>query len=172
MQKAPLYTSELAPPAYRGFFSGMVGVMLGLGYACSSFFGLAFYFSNNAVASWRAPLGLALLWPLLILVILPFIPESPRFLLMADRHEEAWKVVSALYKDPQDPDQPFARREFYQMQQQAAFDRTVTSTWAEMFRRPSYRKRSIMGIAFGFITQSTAVLVINNYVSKLAPTAD
>ena len=32
-----------------------------------------------------------------------------------------------------------------------------------MFRRPSYRKRSLLAMGFAFIGQSTAVLVINNY---------
>src|SRR6266702_7046181 len=32
-----------------------------------------------------------------------------------------------------------------------------------MFRRPSYRKRSLLAMGFAFSGQSTAVLVINNY---------
>ena len=33
----------------------------------------------------------------------------------------------------------------------------------EMWRRPSYRKRCILGCGFAFIGQSTGVLVLNNY---------
>jgi MFS family permease len=33
----------------------------------------------------------------------------------------------------------------------------------ELFRRPSYRKRVILGCGFAFIGQSTGVLVLNNY---------
>lgn len=162
---APVYCSELAPPAYRGFFVGMTGVCLGLGYATANYFGLAFYYDSNTTIGWRAPLGLQLLFPALILVLLPFLPESPRYLLMMDKKEEAWAVIEKLHKDPRDPDDEFARGEFYQMAQQAAFDRTTVSTWWEMFRRPSYRKRTLFGMIYLFLTQATAVLVINNYVS-------
>jgi MFS family permease len=167
MNLAPVYTSELAPPAYRGFFGGMVGVMLGLGYASASFFGLAFSFQASGSVSWRVPLGLGIFWPLLIVCILPFIPESPRYLLMTDKHDEAWKVIEKLHGDPNDPENEVARSEFYQMHQQISFDRTVDSSWKHMFTKPSYRKRSIYAMAFTFFTQSTAVLVITNYVSAI-----
>jgi MFS family permease len=68
-----------------------------------------------------------------------------------------------LHSDKRDPDNEFARSEFYQMQKQADFDRTLNPSWIEMFRRPSYRKRTLMAIGFAFVGQSTAVLVINNY---------
>lgn len=33
----------------------------------------------------------------------------------------------------------------------------------EMFRRPSFRKRTLLAMGFAFIGQSTGVLVLNNY---------
>lgn len=42
-----------------------------IGYGC--------YFSTNLVFQWRFPLAVATLWPLLMLVVIPFIPESPRW---------------------------------------------------------------------------------------------
>ena len=142
----------------------MTGVLLGLGYATANYFGLAFYYNDNPNIGWRAPLGLQLVFPIIILITLPFLPESPRYLLMVDKKEKAWEVIESLHKDRRDPDDEFARGEFYQMAQQASLDRTITSTWWEMFRRPSYRKRTLFGMIYLFLSQSTAVLVINNYV--------
>lgn len=161
---ATVYGTELSPPAYRGFFVGMTGVMIGLGYATANYFGLAFFYDHNLTVGWRGPLGLALVFPVIVLAALPFIPESPRYLLMTGKNEEAWKIVERLHRDPKDPDNQFARGEFYQMQQQAAYDKTVVSTWWEMFRRPSYRKRVMFAMLYTFLDQSTGVLVINNYV--------
>jgi MFS family permease len=141
----------------------MNGVMIAVGYALASYMGLAFFYSTNATAQWRGPLGLALIFPILMLVIIMFVPESPRWLLMVHRTEEARAVVMDLHGTKGDVDQAFAREEFYQMQKQTEFDRTLNPTWWEMFRRPSYRKRTLLAIGFAFIGQSTAVLVINNY---------
>ena len=160
----PTYCSELAPPAARGFFVGMTGAMLGLGYAVANYFGLAFYYESDPVISWRAPLGIQLIFPAMILILLIFVPESPRFYLMKDKTDQAWSVIKSIHQDPNDPDDEYARREFYQMSEQAAFDRTVDSSWLQMFRRRSYLKRALFAMCLMLLTQSTAELVVNQYV--------
>jgi MFS family permease len=104
-------------------------VNIALGYGLASYFGMAFYYAKVPAATWRGPLGLALVWPILMLVILPFIPESPRFLLMKGRVEEAREVVLKLHQIPGDEDNEFARGEFYQMSKQAEYDRSTKVTW-------------------------------------------
>lgn len=180
----PVYTTELSPAESRGLFVGMNGVMIAVGYSIASYMGtcflfyqvnfqlltcsgLAFFFSENPSLQWRGPLGLALIWPIMMLIIIYFVPESPRWLLMKGRTEEAWQVISKLHYDPNDPDQEYSRGEFYQMQKQTELDRTLNPTWKQMFMKPSYRKRVILGTGFAFLGQSTAVLVVNNYVSLI-----
>lgn len=160
---APVYSAELAPAEMRGFFVGMNGVMIALGYALASYMGLAFFHAENPTLQWRGPLGLALVWPLMMLVIIAIAPESPRYYLMKGRTEDAWKVLSEMHSDPDDPDDEYAKAEFYQMQMQAELDRTLNCSWKQMFMKPSYRKRVILGTVFAFIGQSTAILVVNNY---------
>jgi hypothetical protein len=126
----------------------MNGVNIGLGYALASYMGLAFFFNNDPVVQWRTPLGLALVFPFMMLGILFIVPESPRWLLMVNRTEEARKVIMDLHHIKGDEDESYARAEFYQMQKQTQFDLTL---------------RTILACAFAFIGQSTAVLVINNY---------
>ena len=138
--------------------------MLGLGYATANYFGLAFYYASDPTVSWRAPLGLQLFFPLMILCLLPFVPESPRYFLMVDKKEEAWSVIEKLHDDPTDSENEFARREFYQMAQQAAYDRTINSSWVELFRRSSYRRRVLFGMFLMILCQSTGELVLNQYV--------
>lgn len=142
----------------------MIGAMLGLGYATANYFGLAFYYAADPTVSWRAPLGLQLFFPVMILCILPFVPESLRYYLMMDKKEQAWSVIEKLHGDYTDRDNEFAHREFYQMAQQAAYDRTINSSWIELFRRPSYRKRVLFGMFLMILCQSTGELVLNQYV--------
>jgi hypothetical protein len=68
-----------------------------------------------------------------------------------------------LHHTPDDPDQEYARTEFYQMQKQTEHDQKLEPSWKLMFTKASYRKRVILACAFAFIGQSTAVLVVNNY---------
>lgn len=64
---SPVYASELAPPDLRGFMVGLTGVNAALGYAIASYMGLAFFYTHNPEAQWRAPLGLSLIWPVSLL---------------------------------------------------------------------------------------------------------
>lgn len=152
----PVYCAELAPPKLRGFFVGMNGMGITLGYSLASYMGLAFYYDNNPSAQWRGPLGLALIFPVLQLVVIYFAPESPRFLLMRGRVEEARKVVMSIHEVKGDADQEYARGEFYQMQKQAEFDRKLEPTYKAMFFKKSYRKRTLLACGFAFVGQSTA----------------
>ncbi|OAL40054.1 hypothetical protein AYO20_00472 [Fonsecaea nubica] len=159
----PYYSAELAPPGLRGLMVGMNGVNIALGYALASYMGLAFYYVDDPQTQWRAPLGIALVWPVMMVLVCFVIPESPRYLLMKGKIDEARDVVFKLHASKNDPDQEFARGEFYQMSKQAELDRTMEPGWMEIIRRPSYRKRTIMAMGFAFIGQSTGVLVLNNY---------
>ncbi|KAL2846464.1 general substrate transporter [Aspergillus pseudoustus] len=161
---ASAYVPELAPPAYRGFFAGMNGVMIGIGLCLASYIGMGFYFSENAVAQWRAPMGIPLFCPLVLLCVIPFLPESPRYLLLKDRTEEARRIYDQLNPAPENSEAAsLADEEFNQMKQQAAHDRTLDSSWKTFLTHPVHRKRLFMAIMLGFLGQSTGVLVINNY---------
>jgi sugar porter (SP) family MFS transporter len=76
---APLYISEIAPPAYRGRLAGM--------FQFNIVFGIVVAFASNALLagtgenSWRWMLGVAAFPSVLYTVLCFWIPESPRWLL-------------------------------------------------------------------------------------------
>lgn len=115
-----MYSTELAPPKLRGFFVGLNGVFIATGYALATYMGMFFYYAPYGQAQWRGPFGIGLVFSamMLVIVFLPFVPESPRFLLMRGRVEEAREVTMKLHTMKGDPDQEFARAEFYQMSKQ------------------------------------------------------
>ncbi|KAK5048594.1 hypothetical protein LTR84_005685 [Exophiala bonariae] len=159
-----VFTTEISPPAMRGLFVGMVGGGILTGYSIASLMGVAFFHvKDNVDAQWRAPLGLAMVFIAFVLLILPLLPESPRWLLMQGRNAEAKDIVLNIHKDTKSNSQTFAEHEFYQMQQQIELDKQLSTSWAEMFRRPSLRKRAMIAMTFGFFNQSTGILVIGSY---------
>lgn len=148
----------------------MNGVNIALGYALASYMGMAFFFADNDTAKWRGPLGIALLWPFMMIAVVCIVPESPRYLLMQGEVEKARDIVYKLHKTKDDPDQEFARSEFYQMQKQTEWDKTLEPGWWAMFTKKGYRRRTALAMGFAFVGQSTGVLVINNYGPTLYAT--
>jgi len=91
---APLYISEIAPPAYRGRLAGM--------FQFNIVFGIVIAFLSNALLAgvgenaWRWMLGVAAC-PSLIYTLMCFgIPESPRWLLGRRRDRQAGLKVLRL----------------------------------------------------------------------------
>ncbi|KFY96026.1 hypothetical protein V500_02588 [Pseudogymnoascus sp. VKM F-4518 (FW-2643)] len=155
---------ELAPPSHRGLFAGLNGVMIGLGVATASYVGMGFYFCENEVASWRAPMGIPLFAPLAILIAIPYLPESPRFLLLKEKTQEARQIFDRLnHRSSSTEESSELDAEFNQMQQQAAYDRLLDGSWKGIFTTPTYRKRIILACILASLNQSTGVFVINNY---------
>lgn len=126
--------------------------------------GFGFYFwKAGGSNTWRPPIALQCAWPLFFLMGLYWIPQSPRWLVMNDRIEEAHIILQKLHSDPSDPDDTYARKEFYQIQKQLMIDRDLGSSWIHLFRKPSYRKRAFLALGTTAIIQYSGVLVINNY---------
>ncbi|KAJ4988572.1 hypothetical protein SVAN01_05863 [Stagonosporopsis vannaccii] len=157
----PVYTTELSPPKYRGFFVGLNAVFIGTGYSLAAWIGVGFSFNSNPVTQWRGPLGLYLIWPTLLIVIAFLSPESPRWLMLQDRVEQAKQVIFKLHSTK--GDDSFATQEFDEIQRQTAIDKKLDTSWMSMFTKASYRRRVAITCFYCFLSQSTAILVVNNY---------
>ncbi|KAJ5557424.1 hypothetical protein N7494_001339 [Penicillium frequentans] len=144
LQVCPVFTAELSPPNFRGFFVGMNGLMIALGFGLASWVGLAFNsLVSDSEAQWRGPLGIGI-------------------------NQEAWTTLRAIHDSDSDEQlHRFALQEYNQIRKQVELDRTLDSSWKHMFRKPSYRRRCLLVMAYAFLGESTAMLVITNYGSIL-----
>ena len=164
----PLYTTEVAPPHRRGLLSGMTTMSFATGYfvyvtpwpprkavVCQSDETLTSFLSNswisfgtayatNLTLAWRLPLALACVGPLLLLIGLPFIPETPRYLSWLGKDDEAWAVIQKIHHDSQDPTDAVARVEFIQITRQVAHDKQRKPGYLQMLTQPSLRRRSLL----------------------------
>lgn len=89
--------------------------------------GVAFHFAERPQTQWRGPLGLALIWPSLMIVVTLLSPESPRWLLFQGRAEEARAVIYKLHGTKNDHE--FAEKEFQAIALQADIDGKLESSW-------------------------------------------
>jgi hypothetical protein len=153
--------NEVVPIQMRGGMVDIHAVALLLGYTIQGWvgYGLFFWTSDNA---WRVPLALQCAWPFILLLGIYWVPESPRWLIMKGRDEEARHILKRLHSPPGSSDHAFATMEYHQIQKQITIDRTLGSSWAIMFRKPSYRKRALLAVGTTGIVQCSGVLVINS----------
>ncbi|KAH0837179.1 hypothetical protein AYO21_08164 [Fonsecaea monophora] len=160
----PVFQSEISPARQRGRMVGAHGVLIVIGYSCAGFSGFGTYFATPTV-SWRLCLSLQIVAPLLLFIGSPWLPESPRWLIDHDRLEDGYQVLRNLHTRPEDPEEIVAREEFLQIRRQIELERAdkLSRSWAALFKKPSLRKRLILGFGTQFIAQSTGVLVVNNY---------
>ncbi|OQV01267.1 hypothetical protein CLAIMM_06652 isoform 3 [Cladophialophora immunda] len=167
----PMYLSELAPPENRGWLVGHHAIFLVFGYMLSGWLGYACYFATdkNPSFAWRFPLCVQTLPPLVLAITSIWIPKSPRWLLQKGRTEEAWTVIRALRRSPEDPDDLVAKEELYQTKEQIALDSAKLKAvgygpWMACIKKKSYRKRMIIGFLTQWGAEFAGPLVINNYM--------
>ncbi|CAG8908851.1 unnamed protein product [Penicillium egyptiacum] len=91
----PAYIAEIAPTKHRGRMIGLNNVSITGGQVISYALGAAFAsFLNGS----RYMVGLGGLPSILLAILLPLCPESPRQLIHYDKHEEARAVLHRIFK--------------------------------------------------------------------------
>ena len=91
-----IYAVEIAAKEDRGFvssFSLMTGNFFGL-LAAGLIFGISYDQTNTG---WRVALAITFIPATTLLIALPFIPESPRFLFQQGKEEQCRRVLVRLY---------------------------------------------------------------------------
>lgn len=92
---APTLVAETTPVKYRGFALGLYYACWGIGTLIAS--GVCYGTqSMDSTWAWRIPSLLQSAPSVLVGVIILFVPESPRYLIARDRHDEALDVLSII----------------------------------------------------------------------------
>ena len=153
--------AEVVPNKMRGGLVDIHAIGFVLAYAAQGWIGVGFFFWND-VDAWRVPLAFQCVGPTILLSGLYWIPESPRYLIMKGRVDEAKAVLTRLRQRRGEPESALVATELYQIRKQVEVDRKMNASWIEMFRRRSYRKRCYYTLGITFIVQASGVLTINS----------
>ncbi|OQE16600.1 hypothetical protein PENFLA_c027G10934 [Penicillium flavigenum] len=167
---APLYLVELAPPAYRGTIAGMYNTFYNVGsvFSTSAVYACHKYLADQGNLDWRVPLWLQIVCPGLVCLAIKFYPESPRWLMSHDRHDEA-KAIIATYHANGDVDHPLVTLQMRQIL--ATVDVDHQASWKDLLdlrvlvESRSSRYRLMLNIAFSWFGQFSG----NNIVSYYLP---
>ncbi|KAJ9608743.1 hypothetical protein H2200_006514 [Cladophialophora chaetospira] len=162
----PLYQAEISPPANRGIIVGLHASMIGFGTLLATWLGVAFFHVPGS-AGWRVPMAIQCVPALALTILAWLIPESPRWLCMQDRAEEAEAVLIKLHKRSDDPQHLFARQEMAIIRRQLEYEKMKRVPVLQAFKQPSLRKRFIIGFLAFWNTQCSGVIVVLAYQSVI-----
>jgi MFS family permease len=99
----PVWQSESSPAKNRGALVVLQGAFASLGLGISQWVDLGLFFAKGSVA-WRFPLALPMLFCFMVLIVLPFLPDSPRWMVKRGRIDEAKAIMAILEDLPLDSD--------------------------------------------------------------------
>jgi MFS family permease len=113
---APTYVSEMAHPKWRGTITGLYNCLWWVGAIIASWtvWGCSFIEGDKG---WRIPVWLQMVTSGIVILGVFVIPESPRWLVANDRHEQAAKVL-ATYHGEGDVNHPIVQLQLREMTSQ------------------------------------------------------
>uniref|UniRef100_A0A8C6QIT1 Solute carrier family 2, facilitated glucose transporter member 6 n=1 Tax=Nannospalax galili TaxID=1026970 RepID=A0A8C6QIT1_NANGA len=147
----PVYVSEIAPPGVRGALGATPQLM--------AVFGSLSLYALGLLLPWRW-LAVAGEGPVLIMILLlSFMPNSPRFLLSRGRDDEALRALSWLRSDSD------IHWEFEQIQENVQRQSSRVS-WAEV-RDPHVFRPILIAVLMRFLQQLTGITPILVYLQTI-----
>ncbi|KAL2367104.1 MFS monosaccharide transporter [Blastomyces gilchristii SLH14081] len=160
-----LYVSEIAPKKFRGAMVSVYQWAITIGLLVSACVNQATQNLDNS-ASYRIPIGLQLLWALILGVGLYFLPESPRYYVKKNKLDAAAGSLSRIRGQHVDSD--YVKSELAEIVANYEYESRISSTsWIDCFKgglNPSGNfRRVILGTALQMFQQLTGVNFIFYY---------
>jgi len=155
---APLYLAEVAPEHIRGSMISLYQLMITTGILLAFMSDLAFSSTGN----WRLMLGIIAIPGVLFLFGVFFLPDSPRWLMMRGRKDDAIKVLKRLRGDDNIVNHEIADIEEQLKQPQLGW---------QLFRQNTNFRRSVgLGVLLQLMQQFTGMNVVMYYAPKIFQT--
>uniref|UniRef100_A0A8C7ZWS9 Solute carrier family 2 member 3a n=1 Tax=Oryzias sinensis TaxID=183150 RepID=A0A8C7ZWS9_9TELE len=161
----PMYVGEVSPTPLRGAFGTLHQLGVVLGILIAQIFGL------------EALLGSEKLWPLLLsltvapavlqCILLPFCPESPRFLLCNLKLEEQARKVLVRLRGTED-----VTKDLQEMKEESAkMAKEKKVTIPELFRLASYRQPLLIAVMLQLSQQLSGINAVFYYSTGIFQSA-
>ncbi len=152
---APLYLAEVAPENIRGSMISLYQLMITAGI-------LIAFLSNTAFSyyeAWRWMLGIIAIPGVLFLIGVFALPDSPRWLIMAGRKEEAIKVLHRLRGD-----EKVIQQEVAEIEEQL---KVPQKGWSLFKENANFRRSVGLGVLLQVVQQFTGMNVVMYYAPRI-----
>ncbi|CEQ42023.1 SPOSA6832_03794, partial [Sporobolomyces salmonicolor] len=159
----PMYQAECAPKSIRGGIVACYQWMITIGLLIAAIVVNGTQ-NINSKACYQIPIGLQFIWAAILITGLFLLPESPRYLLMKGRDEQARRALSRILKA--DPDSQEVNEELAEIAANLHHERAVGATsYLDCFRNGPGRNglRTWTGIGLQALQQLTGINFIFYY---------
>lgn len=160
----PIWLSECSMAKSRGRMMAMQlsNLIVGLILASWLDYGMARYIGS---VQWRFPCAFQIIFCVIVLIFMPFLPESPRYLCAKGNIEKAKISLAALRAGY--PDDAAVMDELKEIQYAIAVEAEEAGSWADVFKDNGISgfSRVAIGFAANFFQQLSGV----NVMSSLGP---
>ncbi|KIL61081.1 hypothetical protein M378DRAFT_872211 [Amanita muscaria Koide BX008] len=161
---APMLVTEISYPKYRAAQTSTYNSLWYLGSIVAAWTTFGTFKVNNTWA-WRIPSILQGLPAVLQVLLIYFVPESPRWLVSKGRDVEALKVLAYYHADGNEQD-PLVQHELEEIKASIEYNRTVTANvgWKSLFTKKANLKRMRIIIALAFFSQWSGNGLVSYYL--------
>ncbi|KAL3452713.1 putative hexose transporter [Aspergillus insuetus] len=160
---APLLIAEIAHPQDRAVLVTLSGASYHSGAFIASWVTLG-TLDIPSDWSWRLPSLLQAICTIIIIAGVWWMPESPRWLIYKDRHEEALDILVKYHAEGDETDE-FVQLEFAEIKAAIALDKATGQTkWIDFLRSRGNRKRIALITALGLFSQWSGNGLISYYL--------
>lgn len=157
---------ELGYPKERPVLTSLFNVVYFIGQITAA----GITFGTNSIPSnwaWRIPSFLQMVPSLLQISFILFLPESPRWLIRKDRHEEAYEIL-VQYHAEGDHDSEFVQAEMAQIRTTIEIElENSRKSRLSIFATAGMRRRVIISSFLGLFTQWSGNTLIGYYLGDL-----
>ncbi|KAM0268390.1 hypothetical protein ACHAQH_010004 [Verticillium albo-atrum] len=156
----------------NGFGMGLVivGSLCNTAAFClSNWMNYALYFESGPL-QWRFPLAFQLIFPDFVSIGLALVPESPRWVLLQDRHDEARHVIARLMGRSVSLDDPSVTAEFLSIQRAIEMEREDVVPLKDVLRfrdQTQNFRRVLLSCGTQFMQQFSGVNALGYYLPTL-----
>ena len=166
---SPLYISEVAVAQYRGRLGSLYQLAVTIGFLGAYLVNyqlLGYSMSNPDVSTgwwnlvfvsevWRGMLGMETLPAIMFFIIIFFIPESPRWLILKGREEKATNILERIYTS--------SKEALFQLTETKSVLSSESKSEWKLLLQPGIRKAVIIGVCIAVLGQFMGVNAVLYY---------
>ncbi|EMD33849.1 hypothetical protein CERSUDRAFT_117379 [Gelatoporia subvermispora B] len=166
---APMLVTELAYPSQRAPISSVYNGLWNGGAVIASWVTFGTFHIPNSW-SWRIPSACQAIPSVLQVFLIPFAPESPRWLIAKGRDAEALRIL-AYYHANGNAEDPLVQFEFQEIKAAIDAEQLQKQTgWLTLFRTPGNRRRLRIIVAIAFFSQWSGNGLVSYYLNQVFDT--